>query len=374
MANLTSDELSSLLAELYAAPLQPEKWHPFFTRLCELTECKLGVFLSADRNGENRVLAGGGVEFEPQPLVLYNSHYGAMDPFAAPAIQRGVTGLVSGDELVAREELVAGEFYNDLLRPHDLEHLTVMPCLIGGAQIDVVSFWRGKRQGPVGEGSLEVMRLMMPHMRSALQIYHALDALKERSELLEAMLSRLSAAAFMLDRRGLVISMNPAGEQMVRSGDCMAVIQRRLRMLDPARSVQWEGILMQALGAGGYECAPGGMTVLRGSARGTLQLLALPFLPEGSAKGSAARVLVFVHDPAALPRPRAELMRAIYGLTPTEGKLADLMLEGHEIGQIADRMRVTLGTARFHLKRVMAKTGARRQVELMRLMLLLPGY
>jgi DNA-binding CsgD family transcriptional regulator len=34
---------------------------------------------------------------------------------------------------------------------------------------------------------------------------------------------------------------------------------------------------------------------------------------------------------------------------------------------------ITLETARFHLKRVLTKTGARRQSELMRLMLSLPG-
>jgi DNA-binding CsgD family transcriptional regulator len=36
-------------------------------------------------------------------------------------------------------------------------------------------------------------------------------------------------------------------------------------------------------------------------------------------------------------------------------------------------MRITLATARFQLKRVLAKTGTHRQSELMRLMLSLPG-
>jgi DNA-binding CsgD family transcriptional regulator len=36
-------------------------------------------------------------------------------------------------------------------------------------------------------------------------------------------------------------------------------------------------------------------------------------------------------------------------------------------------MTITFETARFNLKRVLAKTGTRRQAELMRLMLSLPG-
>jgi DNA-binding CsgD family transcriptional regulator len=66
-------------------------------------------------------------------------------------------------------------------------------------------------------------------------------------------------------------------------------------------------------------------------------------------------------------------MRALYGLTPAEARLADLLLEGCEVREAADRLRTTLETARFHLKRVLAKTGTRRQTELMRLMLSLPG-
>jgi DNA-binding CsgD family transcriptional regulator len=53
--------------------------------------------------------------------------------------------------------------------------------------------------------------------------------------------------------------------------------------------------------------------------------------------------------------------------------LADLLLKGLEVRGIADRLGITIETARFHLKRVLAKTGTRRQTELMRLMLSLPG-
>jgi DNA-binding CsgD family transcriptional regulator len=66
-------------------------------------------------------------------------------------------------------------------------------------------------------------------------------------------------------------------------------------------------------------------------------------------------------------------MKQLYGLTPTEARLADLLLEGLEVRDIANRLTMTLETARFHLKRVLAKTGTRRQTELMRLMLSLPG-
>ncbi|WP_255462636.1 LuxR C-terminal-related transcriptional regulator [Granulicella sp. WH15] len=91
----------------------------------------------------------------------------------------------------------------------------------------------------------------------------------------------------------------------------------------------------------------------------------------GRSKTLAA--LLFLSDPAQLAPSRAETLRALYGLTPTECRIADMLLAGLELRDIAGRMRFTLETTRFHVKRVLAKSGARRQSEFIRLMLALPG-
>jgi DNA-binding CsgD family transcriptional regulator len=64
---------------------------------------------------------------------------------------------------------------------------------------------------------------------------------------------------------------------------------------------------------------------------------------------------------------------AVDRLTPAEARIADLLAGGNEVGEVAARAGITLETARFHVKRVMAKTGVRRQTEMVRLMLSLPG-
>jgi len=84
-------------------------------------------------------------------------------------------------------------------------------------------------------------------------------------------------------------------------------------------------------------------------------------------------VLVFAVDLETKPRSRSSQMRALYGLTPTERQISDHLAAGKEIKEAAICVGVTLETARFHLKRIFAKTGTHRQVDLMRLMLSLPG-
>jgi DNA-binding CsgD family transcriptional regulator len=76
--------------------------------------------------------------------------------------------------------------------------------------------------------------------------------------------------------------------------------------------------------------------------------------------------LLLIHDPdRTVPLPAARLCR-VYGLTPAEAKLAAALAGGATLGQYADHASIKIGTARWYLKQVLAKTGVHRQSELIR--------
>jgi DNA-binding CsgD family transcriptional regulator len=59
----------------------------------------------------------------------------------------------------------------------------------------------------------------------------------------------------------------------------------------------------------------------------------------------------------------------MYGLTRGEAKLTLALLNGNSLKQIADCLGISYETTRTHLKRILSKTGTRRQGELVRLLL-----
>lgn len=76
--------------------------------------------------------------------------------------------------------------------------------------------------------------------------------------------------------------------------------------------------------------------------------------------------LLLVHDPdRTVPLPAERLCR-VFGLTPAEAKLAAALAGGSTLGQYAERACIKIGTARWYLKQVLAKTGVHRQSELVR--------
>ena len=82
-----------------------------------------------------------------------------------------------------------------------------------------------------------------------------------------------------------------------------------------------------------------------------------------------AAALVMIVD-AALPVEATELeLGQLYGFTSTEAQLANLLMEGMALEDCGDELGIRRTTVRMHLRNIFAKTGARRQGELVALLL-----
>jgi DNA-binding CsgD family transcriptional regulator len=64
------------------------------------------------------------------------------------------------------------------------------------------------------------------------------------------------------------------------------------------------------------------------------------------------------------------LLRGRYNLSPAEARLAAALASGQSMNEYAEARSVSLNTARTQLKSTMMKVGVRRQVDLVREVLL----
>jgi DNA-binding CsgD family transcriptional regulator len=76
-----------------------------------------------------------------------------------------------------------------------------------------------------------------------------------------------------------------------------------------------------------------------------------------------------IDDPEARLPPEAPVLRQIFGFTGAEASVAIAVSSGRDVDEIARMRRVSPGTLRNQLKTVFAKTGVRRQAELVALLL-----
>jgi len=63
------------------------------------------------------------------------------------------------------------------------------------------------------------------------------------------------------------------------------------------------------------------------------------------------------------------LVAQLFGLTPAEGALATLLAQGFDIDEAGETLGIRRNTARSQLQSIFTKTNAKRQSELIRLIL-----
>jgi DNA-binding CsgD family transcriptional regulator len=373
---VSNEQLSELLATLYAAPLEPEKWQVFFDRLCDLTNISCGYLVASNPNEGNLVLAGGGLNFDPEVFHLYNEHYGANDPYREPLLSNPRIGLIQGEELVSHAELVKSELYNEVLSRYDLEYMSMLSCNCSSDRAELLSLWRSPKHGPLDTASIRLLQTLVPHVQTAIRLRAKVVASNTSNLFSEMALDAMSIAAFLVTLTGRVRHMNRLAEAQLQRADGLKLDNGKLTATNLHEIAQMESLISGAVAKGKNRSddMPGGaMKISRSGSQLALQITVIPAPDTPGAVKSSSCALVLVHDPSSLPKSRAAFMRHLYALTPTESRLADLLLGGLEVRDIAHRLTMTLETARFHLKRVLTKTGTRRQTELMRLMLSLPG-
>lgn len=74
-------------------------------------------------------------------------------------------------------------------------------------------------------------------------------------------------------------------------------------------------------------------------------------------------------DDQETEKQRLSVARSVYGLSKGQMRVAALVVEGHDVVKTAEKLEISINTARTHLNRMFDKTGVRTQTALVRLLL-----
>ena len=102
--------------------------------------------------------------------------------------------------------------------------------------------------------------------------------------------------------------------------------------------------------------------------------LAIVPLPSSSERlRMAASAAVFLHDPTVQPADLTVALMEEYRMTRAEAMLTSALASGLSLSQYAERAKVSLNTVRTQLSNAAAKAGAKRQADLVRIVLTGPA-
>jgi DNA-binding CsgD family transcriptional regulator/PAS domain-containing protein len=213
----------------------------------------------------------------------------------------------------------------------------------------------------------EAMELVAPHLLRALHISRLMQTAADRLASFAVAIDALPTAVFMLDRSALVIEANPAGERLLAGGE---LVRRRAGHLFAASDSATRALhgAVRAC-AEGREGAGAASVPLADAGQSPLALVVPLSQPGGYLSGERHQAVaaVFVSGVEAPLRLPPELLRQRYALTPSELRIFMWIVEGRRVGDIADISGTSVNTVKTHIHRLLAKTGVRRQADLVRL-------
>jgi DNA-binding CsgD family transcriptional regulator len=116
--------------------------------------------------------------------------------------------------------------------------------------------------------------------------------------------------------------------------------------------------------------AGGAMRLSRRSMKQPLQVVVCRL--RGSARHRmdvAAKAIVFLHDPEIDQEISCERLVTLHCLTQAEARIGAMLASGGSVETISEQLNVSSHTVRTHIKHLLAKTDARNQAQLVRLLI-----
>lgn len=179
-------------------------------------------------------------------------------------------------------------------------------------------------------------------------------------------LDELHIPALLIDGEGRVVGTTPNIHDLKALGPCS--VGKRPRHWNGAADERINGYL-QAIMAGEATGTPTPVPLVIDGRRGRpLVMKAIPIRQRPLKYAPTARAVLILMDLDINPVPSPDLLRNIFDFTRAEARLASRLAAGEGLAQAARATGISIGTARQQLKAIFAKTGCRRQSELLSLL------
>ena len=364
-------ELDEVVAQIYLATTEPERWNAVIERIGRRIGANLAAVHVHAQAGDVEPSTTVGAWGRRLPgLRDYESYYATRNVWVQKGAHLLKSGaILTGDQMCPDEILLRSEFYLDFLRPLDVRYSIRAVLTSAPEPLTYFSAGRSHASRPFGNAQRRILSAITPHLIQALRIQSRLEAIHSGRHVVTGALERLPLAVIFLDRRCRVIEMNQSARRIVEAGDGLKLDRGVLVAIDTRAEVQLQQMIFgaAALDSGRLLQHGGALSLPRPEGRRPLSAMVAPTGVTGIFPGSrSARVVVLIEEPTRRMTAPSAAFAKTFKLSPAETGLAARLVGGMSLRQAAAALGISEYTVRSHLKRVFAKTGVRRQAELVK--------
>lgn len=350
------DDQNSLADRIYEAAVLPELWPSVLRGFAQVAECRVAGLIATNGNSFKWVGCS------PLAEEVARNHYafpGGPDR-SRRLMARRRAGFVTDREVYIEAEMLAEPLYAEYLIPSGFGRGIATAIYLPTGDTIILSAEGDYRLGEFDPTIVAQLDGLRPHLARSALISARLAF--ERARTAVETLSGIGLAACAITKAGTVLVANPGFDAetstwTTRGGNRVALVDRRA-----------DRLLYDALGLIGTDQGVRSLPLIAKASGLPAVLHVVPIRRAAHDLFAQASAILVLTKASSAPTQATLLLQALFDLSPTEAAVAARIAAGETTGQIARADGKSIETVRNQLKRVLEKTGCRRQGDLARLL------
>jgi DNA-binding CsgD family transcriptional regulator len=347
---------ASLVDRIYEAAVIPELWRETCAALAGEIDAYSASIISLSPDATYRWISTDNVRDLFEAFSRSPARFGNTRPTRALAKTPGI--FVRDTDIMSEAERAADPVFAEFIYPNGLKWTA--GCVIqepSGHSI-VFDLMRRASADPFSDDAIAQLNLLKPDLARAAFMTSRL-AFREATSVTSA-LSMIGLPAVVIGDAGFAIAMNAEMESLAPmiatgAGNTLSIRHESARqMLEAALERLRAGAapLVQSIPIAASEGFP------------ALILHVLPVRRMARDVFGLSMALMIATPVGEVGPPDMRVLCGLFDLTPAEGRLAREVAAGRTMEAAAANLGLSIATVRTYIKRIMAKTGTRRQAEL----------
>src|SRR6218665_2654978 len=341
---------NQLLAALHAGVLEQPLWNTFLQMMVGAAGSSYAALFFRPTDGATVQLFAGRALADDLQNQLFERYGG--DPLPHHRMREG--RVYALPELIEAGDPRQSGFVDEILRPGGMGYMrSVRVTEAGGmdAWLTIVN------DSDLTAAAAALLSRLAPHLRIALHTYAALEHERRRSSISSQMMGRLNFGWFAVDAHSRILDQTSNMDEILRRTNLVRR-GRYDRLTFASAAIDRDvGALIKGFGS----VAEGRPRAFCLSQDPWMDIFVTPATDQLISPGATTAAIVYVSGDRRSRSDRCEQLTDLFGLLPSEARLAWAIAQGRSISEAAEELGLTVETARNYSKKIYSKVGARGQ-------------
>lgn len=371
MSHVSVRNAPELIEKLYMTVVDDGDLKPFLAELAQAYGASLATLATMDGASRHDRLRVSSTVDPQQGASQVPSHYAARSPFRPVMLRDENYGrIMTSSQMISPEQRARDLFINEFLKPEGHEFLLTGIFGQSDGRHNYVVLNRGGSIGEFDDEAMMGLQELVPHLRTMLRLRNRLVTRERHIDFARQMADQRGDGMVLLDRRGVVHSMNSHAETMLAEADGLRVNSCLLEAAQPEDDASLKRAIHTMLKgeAPGSTVPTTSLVVRRPSGEQPWRLHIMPL---------TIRKFLFAGDEVALavqivgpPPAEGEINPGLadqFGLSRAELRVMTHLVAGVSPKRIADLLGNSVNTIKVHRRNLYRKLGVSRHFDLVRM-------